>query len=160
MKLSYQSAFMINRKKGKRIITVLLILSCIVSVIILVSSPSYKNYSLQNTQQLYSLLNVHIYNSLVTSEQISVSTINIDSSFARKIYRLRVPSRFSKTMFHIGLHKDLIKYDIEAPAKINFPSRDMHIYVYNEGTVLRTIHLTTDPSLDTLLVEPTESELN
>lgn len=144
---------MLDRKNGKKIITILLVLSCIVSGIILAASPSNEIYRLDNTQQLDSLVNTHIQNSLITQEQVQVSVINIDTIFTRKVYRLRVPSRFSKTMFHINLHKDLNRYEIKAPAKINFPSRDMHIYVYNKGTVLRTIRLTTDPSLDTLTTE-------
>ncbi|MBD3616458.1 MAG: hypothetical protein HUJ22_07785 [Gracilimonas sp.] len=144
---------MLDRKNGKKVITILLVLSCIVSGIILAASPSNEIYRLDNTQQLDSLINTHIQNSLITQEQVQVSVINIDTIFTRKVYRLRVPSRFSKTMFHINLHKDLNRYEIKAPAKINFPSRDMHIYVYNKGTVLRTIRLTTDPSLDTLTTE-------
>lgn len=144
---------MLDKKNGKKVITILLVLSCIVSGIILAASPSNEIYRLDNTQQLDSLVNTHIQNSLITQEQVQVSVINIDTIFTRKVYRLRVPSRFSKTMFHINLHKDLNRYEIQAPAKINFPSRDMHIYVYNKGTVLRTIRLTTDPSLDTLTTE-------
>jgi uncharacterized membrane protein len=144
---------MLDKKNGKKVITILLVLSCIVSGIILAASPSNEIYRLDNTQQLDSLVNTHIQNSLITQEQVQVSVINIDTIFTRKVYRLRVPSRFSKTMFHINLHKDLNLYKIQAPAKINFPSRDMHIYVYNKGTVLRTIRLTTDPSLDTLNTE-------
>ncbi|MEX0723224.1 MAG: hypothetical protein WD357_00785 [Gracilimonas sp.] len=141
-------------KNGKIIITLLLLVSCVVSGVILAASPSYKNYRLQNTQQLDSLLSVHMQNSLIPSTQIRTSSINIDTVFTRKEYRIRVPSYFSKTLFHIDLHKDLNRFGIDSPAKINFPSRDMHIYVYSEGTVLRTLRLTTDPKLDTLNIDP------
>lgn len=149
-----------NRKNGKLVITALLAISCVISGVILAGSPAYKNSSLENTQQLDSLINMHIHNSMITPSQVRRTNIQVDTVFTRKIYRLRVPSRFSKTMFHIDLHNDLNRFGIESPAKINFPSRDMHIYVSSEGTVLRTLHLTTDPSLDTLQVAPIESELN
>lgn len=145
---------MLDRKNGKKIITVLLVLSCIVSGIILAASPAYNNYSIQNTRQLDSLLNVQIQDSRIFPDQIRVSNIRIDTIFTRKEYRIRVPSGFSKTLFHIDLHKTLNQYEIETPAKINFPSRDMDIYIYNDGTVLRTIRLTTDRDLDSLMTEP------
>lgn len=138
----------------------MLALSCVISSLILAASPSQKNYLLDTTAQLDSLLNVHIHNSLITPSQVRVSSIQVDTILTRKEYRIRVPSRFSKTMFHIGLHDDLNRFDIETPAKILFPSRDMHIYVYNKGTVLRTLRLTTDTDLDTLRTDSLETELN
>lgn len=149
-----------DRKNGKIIVTTLLALSCIISGVILAASPSHKNYSLDTTKQLDSLLNVHIHNSLITQSQVRVSSIQVDTVLTRKEYRVRVPSRFSKTMFHIGLHDDLNRFDIETPTKIEFPSRDMHIYVYSKGTVLRTIRLTTDTDLDTLKVGSLETQLD
>jgi|AntRauTorcE11898_2_1112593.scaffolds.fasta_scaffold15517_2 hypothetical protein len=151
---------MLHKKNGKIVITALLAISCIVSGVLLAASPAYKNYKIENSQQLDSLLNVHIHNSLITPSQLQVSNIKIDTIFTRKEYRIRVPSYFSKTLFHIGLHKELNTFSIDTPAKINFPSRDMHIYVYSEGTVLRTLRLTTDPDLDTLRIDPTLMEPN
>ncbi|MEQ8523573.1 hypothetical protein [Gracilimonas sp.] len=142
---------MLDKKNGKKIITALLVLSCIVSGIILAASPEFKSYRLENTRELDSLLNVHIQDARINPNQIRVSSIRIDTIFTRKEYRIEVPSRFSKTLFHVDLHKDLFKYDMEAPAKVHFPSHDMDIYVYHQGTVLRTIRLTTNPELDSLV---------
>lgn len=144
---------MLDIKNGKKIVTILLALSCIISGIILAASPDYKNYSLENTKQLDSLLNNHFQNARISSSQIHISTFFIDSILTRKNYRIEVPTRFSKTLFHIDLHKDLNKYDIESPAKIRFPSRDMDIYIYHNETVFRKIRLTTEPGLDTLMTE-------
>lgn len=149
-----------DRKNGKIIVTALLALSCVISGVILAATPSQKIYTLDTTAKLDSLLNVHIHNSLITPPQVRVSSIQVDTVLTRKEYRLRVPSRFSKTMFHIGLHQDLNRFDIETPAKIRFPSRDMHIYVYSEGTVLRTIRLTTDTDLDTLRIDSLQTQLD
>lgn len=148
------------KNNGKIVVTTLLALSCVISSVILAASPSHKNYTLDTTEQLDSLLNVHIHNSLITQQQVRVSSIHVDTVLTRKVYRLRVPSKFSKTMFHIRLHKDLNRFNIETPAKIEFPSRDMHIYLYSEGTVFRTIHLTTDTDLDTLRIDSLETQSN
>ncbi|MCP9292346.1 MULTISPECIES: hypothetical protein [Gracilimonas] len=141
---------MLDKKNGKKLVTVLLVLSCIVSGIILAASPDYKNYQIENARELDSLLNVHIQDAQIKAEQIRVSSIRIDTIFTRKEYRIEVPSRFSKTLFHVDLHKDLFKYDMQAPAKVHFPSHDMDIYIYDQGTVLRSIRLTTNPELDSL----------
>jgi hypothetical protein len=137
-------------KTGKKIVTILLVLSCVISGIILAASPSYKIYAIESNRQLDSLINLHLQNARILPQQMQVSHIIIDSTFARKEYRVEVPSRFSKTLFHAALDKDLYRYNISAPAKVHFPSRDMDIYIYNKGTVLRTIRLTTDPDLDSL----------
>ncbi len=139
-------------KKGKKIVTLLLVLSCVVSGFILAASPSYKIYTIENNQQLDSLISFHLQYSRIMPQQMRVSNIIIDTTFARKEYRVEVPSRFSKTLFHAALDKDLYRYDITAPAKVHFPSRDMDIYIYHTGTVLRTIRLTTNPDLDSLFV--------
>lgn len=139
---------MLSRNKGKKIITVLLAVSCIVSGVILASSNPKEISRLQQIDQIDSLINVQLTNHLVLPAQVRTSTVRVDTLLNRKIYRVRVPSRFSKTMFHIDLNKELSPYGIDSPARISFPSRDMNIYVYSFDTVLRTIHLTTDTDLD------------
>lgn len=141
---------MFSKENGKIIITVLLFVSCVISGIILAATPEKTIYRLESTNQLDSLISSHINNSQILPVQIRTSTVRIDTSFIRKEHRIRVPTRFSKTLFHVGLHKDLQKYDVDVPAIVKFPSRDMHIYMYHEDTVIRTLRLTTDPKLDTL----------
>ena len=76
--------------------------------------------------------------------------IKVDSNFTRTVYRIPVHPSFSKTTFHYSLHKNLSRFDIESPAKVLFPERDMHIYIYDSGTIKRTIRLiTTEPKVDT-----------
>lgn len=144
---------MLSRNKGKKIITVLLGVSCVVSGMILASTNPAEITRLKEIDQIDSLINVQLTNHLVMPAQVRTSTVQVDSLLNRKIYRVRVPSRFSKTMFHIDLNKELTPYRINTPARIRFPSRDMNIYVYSFDTVLRTIHLTTDTDLDTVSTE-------
>ena len=137
-------------KNGKKIVTALLALTCIISGIILASTPAPKFYRIEDFAQLDSLLQQQFQDSGIIPSQIQASIIHVDSVLTRKEFRIEVPSRFSKTMFHIELDKQLSPYDLETPARVHFPSRDMNIYVYHNKTVLRTIRLTTDPELDSL----------
>lgn len=141
---------MFSKENSKKIITGLLFISCIISGIILAATPERAVYRLESDQQLDSLINTHFNSSQILPKQIRTSVIRIDTSFVRKEYRVRVPTQFSKTLFHVGMHKDFQKYDVEVPAIIKFPSRDMHIYVYHKDTIIRTLRLTSDPELDSL----------
>lgn len=141
---------MFSKENSKKIITGLLFVSCVISGIILAATPANPAHRIESGQQLDSLINTHLTNEQISPEQLRTSVIRIDTSFVRKDLRIRVPSHFSKTLFHVGLHKDLRPYNIEAPAVIKFPSRDMHIYISHKGTVLRTLRMTSDPDLDSL----------
>ncbi|MTI88153.1 MAG: hypothetical protein FH748_09310 [Balneolaceae bacterium] len=138
------------KKNGKKYITILLVLSCVVSGIILASSPAYKTKSLRSFSTLDSLINLKLEDARILPAHIRPYTIRIDSSFERKVYRVKVPSRFSKTRFHLNLHDALLPYGIESPAKVTLPAHDMDIYVYEENTIFRTIRLQTDSSIDSL----------
>jgi hypothetical protein len=144
---------MINRNKGKKIITALLAASCIVSGIILASSNPKTVSRLQDIEQIDSLITIQFANHQVLPDQVNNSVIRVDTLLKRRTYWVNVPSRFSKTMFHIDLNNELSRYEIDSPAKVNFPSRDMNIYIYKYNTVLRTIRITTDTDLDSLSTE-------
>ena len=144
---------MFKKNNGKKIITGLLVLSCAVSGIILSASSPYKNERLQDGQQLDSLIQLHMQEARILPVQFRVRSVRIDTIFTRKEYRIEVPSRFSKTLFHLNLDKSLDRFEMDTPAKVHFPSRDMDIYVYSNGTVLRSIRLTTEPELDSLYTE-------
>lgn len=141
---------MFSKENSKKIITGLLFISCVISGIILAATPDKAVYKLESGQQLDSLINTHFVSAQILPKQIRTSSIRLDSGFIRKEHRVRVPTKFSKTLFHVDLHKDLQKYDVEVPSIIKFPSRDMHIYVYHENSVIRTLRLTSDPELDSL----------
>lgn len=137
-------------KNGKKIVTALLVVSCIVSGIILASSPAPTFHRLENYSQLDSLIQVQFQKAQINSDQIRTRSVLVDTVLTRKEYRIEVPSRLSKTMFHISLDRELGRYELGTPAKVQFPSTDMDIYVYYENTVLRTLRLTTNPDLDSL----------
>lgn len=130
----------------------MLALSCVISGIILAAAPRHEEVYIKNTRQLDSLINDQIFQTEIRSPQIRVFQVPVDSSLYRKVYRIKVPSRFSKTMFHIDLNSALQKYGLETPAKLHFPEGDMDIYVYYDDSIQRTIRLITDTDLDTVII--------
>ena len=62
----------------------------------------------------------------------------------RSVYEIKVPPFFSKTSFHLALNHQLQIYNIESPAKVLFPEENMHIHLIYNGTIFRTIRLTTN----------------
>jgi len=95
-----------------------------------------------------SLLTDHFEQHLIPSTSVRKYNIEVDSTFTRTVYRVAVPPTFSKTMFHFELHQNLLRYNIESPARVIFPERDMNIYIYDNNTILSTIRLiTTEPKI-------------
>ncbi|MDR9415217.1 MAG: hypothetical protein RI564_02955 [Gracilimonas sp.] len=114
------------------------------------STPAPVIHRLENYRQLDSLIQEQFLESRIMNTQIRTFTVKIDSNLIRKEFRIKVPSDFSKTLFHIHLDRKLTPYGLDTPARVQFPSRDMDIYLYFQDTVLRTLRITTDPELDSL----------
>lgn len=129
--------------KHKPLITVLLALSCIISVIILAATPVHKSINFDVNKDLDSLITSAFENEPLIGINYRRFNIEVDSLFTRTVYRVPVHPTFSKTMFHYHLHQALNKFEITSPAKVIFPDRDMNIYVYDNGTVRSTIRLIT-----------------
>ena len=136
------------KANGKKIIAFLLLLSCIVSGIILAASPEYHVNRLNLNSELDSLIHIQFYNAGIQNSQIREYSIEVDSAFTRKTFRVEVPSRFHKTLFHFRLHKNLYPYGVTVPGRIHFPERDMDLYIYSNETVLRTIRFITNNDID------------
>lgn len=131
-------------KSPKKIITALLLGACILSGIIFVYTPTFVPIKVSTQAELDSLIQLSFEDVGLVSNQIRIYNIEIDTSFSRKVYRVRVPATFSKTSFHLELHKRLHPLGLTTPSRVVFPERDMNIYIENEGTVFRTIRLITD----------------
>jgi hypothetical protein len=131
-------------KSGKKIIAALLLVACILSGIILAYTPSFVSNKITTDSELDSIIQLSFDEARVLRNQIRVYNVEHDSSFSRKVYRVRVPSSFSKTSFHLDLHQRLYPFGITTPSKVVFPERDMNIYIALEGTIFRTIRLITD----------------
>tara|TARA_R110000868_G_scaffold37111_15_gene131685 strand:+ start:12339 stop:12764 length:426 start_codon:yes stop_codon:yes gene_type:complete len=134
-------------KSPKKIIAALLLVACILSGIILAYTPSFIPNKITTEAELDSLIQLSFEDANLISKQIRTFNIEIDNSFSRKLYRVRVPSSFSKTSFHIELHKRFFPIGLTTPTRIVFPERDMNIYIVNKGTVFRTIRFITDNTI-------------
>ncbi|MEQ9310089.1 MAG: hypothetical protein RLN90_11610 [Balneolaceae bacterium] len=133
-------------KYPKKIITALLVVACVLSGIILAYTPTFIPNKITSEAELDSLIQISFVESNLLNNQIRFFTVELDSSFSRKVYRVMVPPSFSKTSFHLQLHKRFHPLGLSTPSRVIFPERDMNIYIENEGTIFRTIRLITDSS--------------
>lgn len=133
-------------KSGKRTLTALLVVACILSGIILAATPPVIEKKIYSHSELDSLIQVSFREANIRSDQIRTFNVEIDTAFARKVYRVRVAPSFSKTSFHLTLHKRFYRLGLDTPTKIVFPERDMNIYFSYNDTIIRTIRLITDKS--------------
>ena len=133
--------------KGKLLLTGLLLVASLLTGILLFVIPSTSSNSINDLSDLNEVIDLAIEEAGLDADSFRKSIIEIDSSFSRTVYRINVPSNFSKTSFHLALHHELIKVDIECPAKFTFPEENMDIHIYYNDTVFRTIRLITDEEI-------------
>lgn len=120
-----------------------MLIACILSGIILAATPPYQSKRIKSAAELDSLIFLSFGDANFLNNQIRTYTIPIDTAFNRKVYRVQVPPSFSKTGFHINLHRRMIPFGFDTPSRVTFPDRDMNIFLTYEGTVVRTIRLLT-----------------
>lgn len=130
-------------RSGKQLLTVLLLLACILSGIILAATPPYQSTRIKSAAELDSLIYLSFGDANFLNNQIRTYNIPIDTVFSRKVYRIQVPPSFSKTGFHVNLHHRMTPFGFDTPSRVVFPDRDMNIFLTYEGTVVRTIRLLT-----------------
>jgi len=131
----------------KKVIAYLLGFSCLISLSILIWAPKPDSSSLQNLSQADSL----IYNELgrfnIHPNQISSYPVKVDSVFTRKVYYVDVPPTFSKTQLHADLNRQFHDYEVKTPARVNLMDKTMDIYLYHNQSIIRTLHLRNDQSI-------------
>ena len=133
-------------KPGKKTLTGLLAAACILSGIMLAATPSPEIHTLQSEAQLDSLVMVSLQQAGISSGSIRARNVEIDTSFTRKEIRIEVPPGFSKTSYHLDLHRQMMDLNVGCPARVVLPEKDMNIYLTFGGTVHRTLRLITTES--------------
>ena len=128
-------------KPDKKTLTGLLVAACILSGIILGATPKKVLKTVRTESQLDSLLSQTLLDAGIPKSAIRIRQVEIDSSFTRKEFLIKVPPAFSKTSFHLNLHHALVDFDLDCPARVVFPEHDMNIYILNRDTIYRTIRL-------------------
>lgn len=136
-----------EEKQKKRLISLLLLISCIVSMLLLAFTPPAPVSFLKNLEQADSLIVHDLKKFGVAEQQIDVKSVLANSGLTRKVYSVSVPEGLSKTQLHLELAKSFYPYDISAPAKIVFPQKDVTIHLVYNQTIVRTVSLETDPDL-------------
>jgi len=131
----------------KKIVAVLLGVSCLISGFILAFTPAVTTKSLKSFSQLDSITEEHITFWGIKNTQVQTNSVQVDSILTRKNYRVKVPPSFSKTTFHFKLHQSLAAFEIESPAKVHLSDKNMTIYLLYKDTIIRTIDLITDTEI-------------
>lgn len=136
-----------KEQKKKRIIALLLLISCTVSGFMLFTASYGTSEKFQSLAQADSLIEYELKSFSIHEQQIRRSSIEVDSTFSRAIYHIDLPAGFSKTQLHAELNRKFYPLGISTPARISFPDQQMQIHLKYKGTVFRTITLNTDPDL-------------
>lgn len=136
-----------KEQKKKRIIALLLLISCMISGFMLFNVSDSPPAKLQSFAQADSLVEYELRSFSISEQQISRSFVEVDSTFSRKIYHIDLPAGFSKTQLHAELNRRFHSLGISTPARVSFPDRQMRIHLEYKGTIFRTLDLHTDPDL-------------
>ena len=134
-------------KKGW--ISLLLCISCITAGMLHYEIDPKREATLYSPSQIDSLIAQTTYDFSLSSDQISTQTIQHDSLFSRKNYKIRVNPGFSKTTFHHHLNRRLSPLDVSIYGLVQFPERDLQLNVLYNNTIHRTIELTSDVEITT-----------
>lgn len=125
----------------------LLGVSCVVAFALHWTLDPTPKQKLQNQQQIDSLITVTIADFNIPIEQVRTSTIEHDSVFHRKTYRINVYPGFSKTSFHYTLHKKLYPLGIETFGQVIFPEKDLRLHLLYNDTIQRSVFIENDSEL-------------
>ncbi|SHE92789.1 hypothetical protein SAMN05443144_104125 [Fodinibius roseus] len=136
-----------KEQKKKRVIVLLLLISCMVSGFMLFNISDRPPAKLQSFAQADSLIAYELRSFSISDQQISRSSMEVDSTFSRKIYHIDLPAGFSKTQLHAELNRRFHALGVSTPARVSFSDQQMRIHLEYKGTVFRTVALHTDPDL-------------
>lgn len=118
-----------------------------VSGFILFTASDGTPEKLRSLAQADSLIEYELKSFSIHEQQISRASIEVDSTFSRKVYHIDLPIGFSKTQLHAELNRKFHPLGVSAPAQINFPDQQMQIHLEYKGTIFCTITLNTDSDL-------------
>lgn len=141
------SAKTLDSELKKKIIIALLAISCLTAGIILAFTTNESNHELRSLAETDTIIVDELTKFNIGKDQIERHSLKVDSNFTRWIYRVNVSPHLSKTHFHTSLHKRLHEMEVNTPARIYFPGKEMDIHLSYNNTVVRTIELQNDTSL-------------
>lgn len=130
--------------RKKRLIVLLLFLSCLLSAALLIATPEAENRRVRSLAQVDSLIQETFVPFNIGERQIDSRYVAVDSTFRRRVFRLTLPASVSKTQLHARMQRTLHPYDISSPSRVKLPGEEMNIHLVWNQTVIRTLHLRTD----------------
>lgn len=136
-----------NSEQQKGWIVLLLMFSCITTVVLLWRTQPVIPQKISSPSRLDSLITLTIEDMGIPPNQVRNHIIDVDSVFSRRVYTLRVAPAFSKTTFHYELKKELQPFGVETVATVQFPEKNMTIHLLVNHTIYRSVHLLTDPDI-------------
>jgi|SRR6056297_75699 len=128
-------------------ITFLLAVCCAAASVLHVQVEPGPEPVLHSPTQLDSLIAQTTYDFRLSSDQVRIQTVTLDSIFQRKIYRMNVAPGFSKTTFHHHLNTRLAPLNVSVFGTVEFPEKNLKLNVLYNNTVQRTLHIESDPGL-------------
>lgn len=137
----------LEEKQKKMLISLLLLISCIVSSVLLAFTSNLSPQSIKSFDQADSLIINDLTKFNISDQQVRIQSVAIDSVNTRKTYRVNVPPGLSKTQLHLELAQTFYPFEIQSAARIDFPQRDMTIHLIYHNSVFRSITLQSDPDL-------------
>lgn len=133
--------------KKKQLIVLLLALGSVLLTYLLFTLRLPDSQSQFYPEHLDTLIYRELYSFNISDQQIRNKVAYQDSLFTRIEYDIRLPRYISKTYIHSELNKEFYNHEIQTPARVIFPKKDMRIYIIHDGTVFRTLNLSTDSAM-------------
>lgn len=131
-----------DNSQKKKLIAILLGISCLICIVLL--GTEKEEGSTISPAAVDSLLLKELSAFNIPSEKYQWTRIDVDSSFHRKNYRVKLPLGVSRTWFHSELSRSLHDVNMKTWAKVNVPESTMKIHVISENTILRSVSVETD----------------
>lgn len=125
----------------KKIIVILLFISCFVSGYSFFSVSDHTAKHLQSFAQADSLIRQELALFNIRPHQIQTESIVIDSSFSRKVFHVEVPDYLSKTEIHAELNETFYPFAVKTPGRVLFPDKHIKIHLVYQDTIIRTLFL-------------------
>lgn len=136
-----------KEQRKKRIIVLLLFVSCTVSGYLLWAASDGTTQQLQSLSRADSLIERELQKFSIPSQHISTSVTRIDSAAIRKTYQVELPPGFSKTQLHAELNRRFYPLGVSTPTTVRLPEHNMNIHLLYRGTIFRTLKLRTNSEL-------------
>lgn len=132
--------------KKRGYLVLLLLISCLTAGYLLYTVEPEPVQPLQSVSQIDSLITDTFQDFDFSHDELRRTSVEVDTSFSRLVYRTETDPEFSKTTFHYTLAERIYPYELRTAAVAHFPDQDLHIHITYNGTVYRTIRLLTEES--------------